>query len=148
MAAKISKLTDNSWIMKGGHEKSGLLLKKDTLYYFYSTTGSERLFSDFGKVEKYFGKLKDEGDKVSITNNISGYPTKHDEIEIISSEPPMYKKINSEVIYMAGYYGLKYDAGWSIVFCPKEDTKNGYEHIGPYRNKIEARVEVNKRNNE
>ena len=147
MAAKISQLTDNTWIFKGGHEKTGLLIKIENSYKFYSTEGTQRFFSDFSKVEKYFGKLKDEGSKNVITNNISGYPTKHDDIVIISNDPAIYTKTGSTVKYYAGYYALKYEGGWSPVFCPKVETCESYENIGPYRNKIEVRVEVNKLNN-
>lgn len=148
MAAKISNLTANSWLVKGGHEKTGLLLKKNETYVFYTSEGSMRMFSDYSKVEKYFGKLKNDEDKVSLTDNIAGYPTKHENIEMISEEPPIYKKNDSTMQFYAGYYGLKYEGGWSMVFCPKVETKNSYKSIGPYRNKIEARVEINRMNNE
>lgn len=148
MAAKLSNLTNNTWIVKGGHEKSGLLIKQENSYKFYSTEGTERFFTDFSKVEKYFGKIKDEGKKTVLTNNISGYPTKYDDIEIVSESPPIYKKIGSDILFYAGYYGLKYEGGWAPSFCPKVDTCNAYENIGPFRNKIEMRVEINRLNND
>lgn len=148
MAAKISNLTDNSWILKGGYEKTGLLIKNNDIYNFYSSVGTHRMFTDFAKVEKYFGKLKDEGKKNQLTSNISGYPTKHEEIEVVSENPPIYKKIGSDITFYAGYYALKYEAGWASVYCPKVDTCSSYEVSGPFRNKIEVRVEVNRLNNE
>lgn len=148
MAAKISSLTDNTWILKGGYEKTGLLSLKDSIYTFYSSEGTMRIFSDFSKVEKYFGKLKEDEEKIQLVNNISGFPVKHDKIEIISEDPPIYKKEESSMRFYAGYYGLKYEAGWSMVFCPKVETKDSYQSIGPFRNKIEARVEINRNNNE
>lgn len=148
MAAKISNLTSNSWLLKGGHEKTGLLIKKNEIYTFYSSEGTMRIFSDYQKIEKYFGKLKNDEEKLSLTNNISGFPIKHDDIEIISENPPVYKKEGSSMKFYAGYYGLKYEGGWSMVFCPKVETKDSYKSIGPYRNKIEARVEINRMNND
>lgn len=148
MAAKLSNLTDNTWIIKGGYQKNGLLIKNDDVYNFYPSEGEERFFSSFSMVEKYFGKIKEDKNKKVLTTNISGYPTKHDDIEIISYDPPMYKKVGSAVEYYAGFYALKYSGGWVVSFCPKTSICDTYKNIGPFRNKIEVKVEVNKLNNE
>lgn len=144
MATKVTKITDNSWIMKGGHNKIGLLQKKNG-YVFYPTNSDKKYFSTYEDVEKYFGKISIEGEK-SVSNNINGYPIKHLDAEIIDTDNLLYSKTGSKIIFMAGYYGFKQKGGWVVNFCPKQSTYESYETIGPYRSKIECTVEVQHKN--
>lgn len=148
MAAKITKLTDNSWIVRGGHKKIGVICKIQDGYNFFPTEGTKRNFSDYEKLEKYFGKLKIESEKEVSTDNINGYPLKHSDINIISEDELTYSKIGSEIVFKAGYFGIRHKGGWVVTFCPKEATLSGYETIGPFRSKVECTVEVQHKNTE
>lgn len=148
MATKIIKMTDNSWIIKGGHKKIGIL-HKDTnnCYLFYPIDGEKKEFSSYVELEKYFGKLTIEGEK-NISDNINGYPIKHLDSEVIDQENLIYVKSGSKIKFLAGYYGFKQKAGWVVNFCPKQSTYEAYETIGPFRSKLECTVEVQHKNTE
>lgn len=145
MATKITKLTDNSWIMKGGH-KTGILEKKDG-YIFYSLIGEQHHFDDYSEVEKYFGKIILDGEK-NTSDNINGYPIKHLDSTIVDKDKLIYKKAGSKIEFLAGYYGFKQKSGWVVNFCPKVSTASSYETIGPFRSKLECTVEVQNKNTE
>lgn len=144
MATKVTKITDNSWIMKGGHNKIGILQKKDG-YTFYPTNSEIKKFNDYSEVEKYFGKITIDGEK-NVSDNINGYPIKHLDSEIVDRDKLVYTKAGSKVEFLAGYYGFKQKSGWVVNFCPKLSTFESYETIGPFRSKIECTVEVQHKN--
>lgn len=143
--AKITKLTDNTWIIKGGH-KTGILEKNGT-YEFYSVSGEQTHFNDYSEVEKYFGKMTIDGEK-NTSDNINGYPIKHLDSEIKDRDKLIYTKVGSKIEFLAGYYGFKQKSGWVVNFCPKVSTAESYEIIGPFRSKIECTVEVQNKNTE
>ena len=148
MATKIIKMTDNSWIVNGGHNKKGIVIReKDRSYNFYPTSTDKRHFADMVQLEKYFGKLVISDEK-NISSNINGYPIKHLDAEIISNEELTYKKVGSNIVFLAGYYGFKQKAGWVVNYCPKKSTAESYETVGPFRSKIECTVEVQNKNTE
>jgi hypothetical protein len=52
----------------------------------------------------------------------------------ITRKLPIYtKSAKSKSFYCAGYYLLKMNKYWTIVYCPKMITLNRYEFKGPYK---------------
>ena len=142
---KISQLTNNSWLIRSNTVDFGILFKRKNDYLFLSP--NKRLeFNDMQSVYKKFGVLQEDIQKEIQENfSISGFPVKHDKIEIISENPPLYKKIN--VVFGAGYWGIDSSRGWSLVFCPKYETCTKYGSVGPFKNRLEALNHLNSLNN-
>lgn len=142
--AKMTQLTKHCWLVKhlSNSDYTGLLSKTNDGYEFLGKT--EKLsFETLKEAEKIFGKLKEVKKKESdIITDIDGYPIKHDDINIISTEPPIYNKREGGVEFIAGYCCIKFERGWALTFCPKYTTFSNNESLGPFRNKIEAQGQV------
>ena len=55
------------------------------------------------------------------------------------------KKLNSNTVYVAGYYLLKYHGmGWQHAFCPKADTYEKYETQGPFLTEWDMNLSLKK----
>ena len=133
---KILQLTANSWLIRAGSGASGLLFKTDAEYLFMSPS-SRLTFEDLKAVEKKFGKLDTENRvEEEEVANIRGYPVKHQGITVVSEDPAHYTT-GGKVIFAAGYWGLKFTNGWTQAFCPKVRTLSDYDHVGPFKNKLE-----------
>jgi hypothetical protein len=48
------------------------------------------------------------------------------------------KKKTSKCHYCAGYFVIKFQTEWQIVFCPKLIMINRYQYLGPFKSKVEA----------
>ncbi len=142
---KVIQLTTNSWLIRANTLKAGLLFKLPDEYVFMST--DKRIsFATYQDVEKRLGKLEVEPPKVDkILSTIRNYPIKHSNITIISEDPPLYKK-NGNTVYAAGYWGLKFQGGWTQAYCPKHETCEKYETVGPFSNRLEMLNHISKLN--
>lgn len=147
--AKISQLTQNSWFIKNNTnlDYTGLLYLKDGIYTFLSP--SKRFeFKSMDEVSKKFGKLKEDTRATpSEKTAINGFPVRHETFTVVGEDPPLYTKGFGKTEYIAGYNGVKFDKGWILAFCPKYSTYCEYEHIGPYRNRLEALNNISALNN-
>jgi hypothetical protein len=144
---KIYQLTNNSWIIRAGVDDSGLLFKKLEGYLFLSAT--KRIeFNSMNDVSKRFGKLQEEirENKDTQLSIISGFPVRHDNITVISEDPPLYTK-GTDLIFAAGYWCEKCATGWNLSFCPKQKTTQKPDVIGPFKNRLEAMNKMNSLNN-
>ena len=81
-------------------------------------------------------------------DEVEGYPSKHRAFNKTLNDKniPVYTKTEkSNVLYAAGYYGLKFPgAGWKNVYCVKAETLDNYEFIGPFKTKTELEAEINR----
>lgn len=133
---KLVQLTSNSWLVRAGSQSSGLLLKQKDGLIFMSPTQKTN-FADMEAVAKKFGKIKFEDLKAEEEiSSIRGYPVKHQGITVTNEDPPRYTK-GSNTVFNAGYWGLKFTTGWTQAYCPKQETCEKYESIGPFRNRLE-----------
>lgn len=134
--SKMLQLTANSWLLRSNSGSSGVLFKIESGYLFLSTE-KHLEFDTLEDVEKKFGKLTVESrtDEDEISQ-INGYPIKHEHIQIQSENPPLYTT-GGRIIFVGGYWGLKFPNGWTIAFCPKQKTTQEYESVGPFRTKLE-----------
>jgi len=48
------------------------------------------------------------------------------------------KSKNSRCHYCAGYFVVKFQSEWQVMFCPKLIMLNRYEFSGPYKSKADA----------
>lgn len=135
--AKIVQLTTNSWLLRAGDAASGLLFKSTDGYLFMNPK-ARLTFANIEAVESKFGTLKEiarETEQVSLVHN--GYPVKHPGFTPVESELPLYTKEGGKTVFAAGYWGLKFNQGWTQAFCPKHATLGDYKHVGPFKNRLE-----------
>jgi hypothetical protein len=145
--SKIYQLTNNSWIIRAGVTNSGLLFKNAEGYLYLSTT--KRIeFKTMDDVIRRFGALKEETreNKDTQLSAINGFPVRHESVIVISEDPALYTK-GTDVVFVAGYWGIKYNNGWTLALCPKQKTTQEYETAGPFRNRLEALNRLNVLNN-
>lgn len=142
--SKIVQLTENSWLVKAGIDESGLLFERPDGFLMLQL--NRRLtFADEKAVKAKIGKLprNTQTEEVEISN-INGYPVRHDNVKPVDhASLPTYNK-GTKVIFVAGYWCVKFDQGWSFVFCPKLKTLEEYETVGPFKNKLEMMSQLNK----
>ena len=154
---------DRFWIVEDAGIKLGLIRKTETSDFEVimqdaldvETLPFDALTSKYGskileskqvkKIESVeYGKDLDE---------VNGVPTKHkafnkQSVTIAEKDIPTYTKTEkSQVVYAAGYYGLKFpEAGWKNVYCVKAETLNNYEFIGPFNSKTQLEAEIHRAN--
>lgn len=134
--SKMLQMTSNSWLIRASSGTSGVLFKIDTGYLFMSPT-SRMEFEDLDAVKKKFGKLEiEQRQDEEEVSQIAGFPVKHDHIVIQSESPPTYTT-GGRMIFVAGYWGLKFPNGWTTAYCPKLKTTQEHESCGPFRSKLE-----------
>jgi|ETN07SMinimDraft_1059922.scaffolds.fasta_scaffold01255_10 hypothetical protein len=79
---------------------------------------------------------------------IDGYPSKHVAYNISTVEKdgkqiPTYTKSEaSKVVYIAGYYGVRFPSDWRWFYGGKLDTLDNYNFIGPFKTKSEMDTET------
>lgn len=137
--AKLSQITENSWFMKTNSDITGLLIKKDK--YTFLTKTNKETFDTLDDIASKYGKISYIEREVEIASNIDGFPVRHKDIEVISSNPPIFvkkTKIGSNVEFYAGYWSIKHPNGWGSALCPKVSTVKETEHEGPFRTKLEC----------
>lgn len=134
--SKMFQLSPNSWFIRQASGAAGLLFKQVDGYLFMSPS-SRREFADFAAVETVVGKLVLESrvDEEEVSN-IAGFPVKHQGITVVGEDPPLYN-VGGKVVFAAGYWGLKFTNGWTQAYCPKKDTTEAYESVGPFKNRLE-----------
>lgn len=135
--AKILQLTENSWIFRAGDANSGILFKTDTGYLFMGPK-TRSTYASLDEVKKKYGNIKVIEREEAVDNStLNGYPVKHAVISKVSDMPPIYTKDNGKTEYVAGYWGLLFQQGWTQAFCPKKATIDTYESVGPFKNRLE-----------
>jgi hypothetical protein len=138
---KMIQLTENSWMIKAGTDKSGLLFKILDKFLFLGFK-SRLEFDTLEDVTKVFGRLEQSSAVAEETlESINGYPLKHVGVTLISQSPPLYTK-GTNLVFCAGYWAIKMNKAWVLGFCPKHKTTTENESIGPFKNRLEALNQV------
>lgn len=146
--AKIKKMTSNSWMIRDNvGEIQGILVKLLDEKYLVLSNDGKNYYDDIQSIENIYGKFKEEKNKKSkeITH-INGYPIKHTTANVISENPPLYKKTGN-AIFIAGYWGVKFKNGWTGVYCPKQSTIEQNESVGPFKQRLEMLNHITTLNN-
>ena len=142
---KCTQLTATSWLLDYGSTSPGLLFAIGERFLYLSIT--KRLeFESFDEVIEKFGGVESEVQERAVTH-IGKFPIKHRDAIIISDNPPLYNR-GGNIIFAAGFWGLHYPNGWSLTFCPKKDTLDSYESIGPFCDRLEAQIVLNSKNHQ
>lgn len=147
MTYSIKQLTDNSWILLENQNRLAVLTKNIQGKIQVLGNIEKKLFDTLSDVETHLGSKFEIEETVIQSQEIEkirGYPIKHTAVsEVDSTELPLYKKGN--VVYTAGYYGIKFDHGWSASYCPKLLTLNSHEYIGPFTTKLEMQNSISQK---
>jgi len=138
--AKILQLTENSWIFRAGDANSGILFKTLDGYMFLGPKTVSN-YASLDDLKKKFGNIKlvERAQEISTNNTLNGYPVKHNgDIEQVEHDKfPVYVKAGTKTEFVAGYWGLLFQQGWTQAYCPKKQTIESYESVGPFKNRLE-----------
>ncbi len=139
MAAFLYPITENSWFIK---EKDntiiGILYALGEDGYMIANKQAKIFYENMEKVEADIGKIKISERKVKrVEDTVNGYPVKHDDIEVVNEDPPIYYKRNGKTEFVAGYWGIQFKNGWTPAFCPKASTILTNNAEGPFKNRLE-----------
>lgn len=152
---------DRFWIVEDAGIKLGLIRKtrsSDFEVIMQDALSVETLPFD-ALTSKYGSKILESKQVKKIESveygkdidAVEGVPTKHKAfnkktIIIANKNIPVYTKTEkSEVVYAAGYYGLKFpEAGWKNAYCVKAETLHNYVFIGPFNSKTQLESEINR----
>jgi len=152
MIIQLKEITDSSWLVitEKEQEKIGLLSGKTDGSFTLLSKGGKVGFSDKDEVSEFFAEpVFDNVIVTSLTTDtqhtVKGFPVDFDtpfeadpEDEI--SDLPLYTKTKtSKVYHCAGYYCIKFPKGWADAYSPKLSTLQKYEHIGPFKDELEAK---------
>lgn len=148
MSYTIKQLTETGWILQKNSDRIAVLSELPNGKIQVLGKLEKKLFDKISDIEKYIGeeiKIEEIIEQSQELDNIDGYPIKHTAIVHIESSNglPVYKKGN--VTFAAGYYGVKFDNGWSASYCPKLSTIDGNEYIGPFRTKLEMQNSISQK---
>lgn len=139
IVSTIHPITENSWFIRSGEGSIiGLMYKLEGDTYLVANKVEKKYFNTFDDIKETYGTLEIKERTLKKTNDtVNGYPVKHEDIEIVCEDPPMYYKTNGKTEFVAGYWGLLFKNGWSPAFCPKASTVLSNEAIGPFKNRLE-----------
>lgn len=137
MSLKLTQLTPHSWLMQVGSVYTGILHRSINEYTVLSNGNISR-YNEKTLKQKYGKITYNEVEEAKSISTINGYPVKHDNINIVSEEPPLYTKNTSDIQFIAGYWCNRFKNGWNLVLCPKYSTVLENESSGPFKHRIEA----------
>ena len=144
----IKQITEKGWILQKDADRIAILSELPSGKIQVLGKLEKKLFDKMSDIENYIGeeiKIEEIAEQSEELENIDGYPTKHLSIVKIDNINglPVYKKGN--VTFAAGYYGIKFENGWSSSFCPKLSTLESNEYIGPFNNKLEMQNSISQK---
>lgn len=147
----LKPLTDTSWILLKDGAQYALITSKNNELISFGSKLERNKFSDIEDLNKFLGSKvtieKTEDDSVEEIGNVNSYPVKHaTAIALEDQELPVYKRTaNSNTLYCAGYYGVKFPNGWVQSYCPKILTLQENEFIGPFTTKLEMQNAISQK---
>lgn len=136
-----SVIKNKFWILEENATRVGMMNLKDNNYTVH--IGKQ----DF--VAHDTSELRNMGIEFAVRDlthgghiSVMGYPTDQEDVfnvKEIDGFPTYTKKIESNSIHAAGWYGLKFKNGWVAVLCPRLSTIKNNEYCGPYKNKMDLK---------
>jgi hypothetical protein len=139
-----SVLSNKYWILESNGQKIGTIQAIDA--------GGFSLVKD--QERKRYASITALGDENNIifdrknskksnaTNLITDYPVSGKPYNIIWNVRKKFaaytKNKNSKCHYCAGYFAIKFQNEWQVMFCPKLIMVNRYQSLGPFKSKVEA----------
>lgn len=140
MSYSIKQLTSTSWILQKNSDRIAILSELPNKKIQVLGNLDQKLFDSMSDIEKFVGeqfKIEEVFENTDELDNINGFPIRHLSVNPVENTQglPLYRKGN--IIFAAGYYGIKFENGWSASYCPKQSTLTDNEYIGPFKNKLE-----------
>jgi hypothetical protein len=144
-------INTNSWILQEWGNRVGVLSLTEkwnvldkTGQHSYSSLEELQSLNEW-RIDFETG---DESSEPAV-DKIGIFPIKHTLPQSIEMEPIVsYTKTTKSLIrFAAGYWGIRFDHGWTAVFCPKVETVLNNETAGPFTSKIETSSVVKQQNN-
>tara|TARA_E500000318_G_scaffold13458_2_gene12655 strand:- start:134 stop:637 length:504 start_codon:yes stop_codon:yes gene_type:complete len=138
-------LPDRFWIIEHNGSRIGTIQRHDQNQFIVTGTDSSIANLTLAEVEDKFDLFEpiNEVEPQSSDKIVYGYPAKHtpyNAVFDVKHQLPLYSKSpNSDNMYAAGYYCVKFPKGWVKGFCPKLATIQGNEFRGPFKTVIEQR---------
>ena len=141
---KMKEVTETSYILEKDGSNTGLVtitiegIKVIGPY-------DRKLFADADELTAYLGgdltieARESEDDKEDEIGQINGYPIKHKAVfDVEEGTIVTYSKTaKGKARFAAGYYALDFEHGWTGSYCPRTQTLEENEFIGPFRTKLE-----------
>tara|TARA_R100000030_G_scaffold32517_1_gene24050 strand:- start:412 stop:891 length:480 start_codon:yes stop_codon:yes gene_type:complete len=139
-------LRDRFWIIEHNGSRIGTIQRHDQNQFIVTGTDSSVTNCTLEEIEDKFN-LFDTTDvvehKQDLAKEVYGYPTKHSPYNAVFDvhhKLPLYSKSpNSDNMYAAGYYCVKFPKGWVKGFCPKLSTIAENDFEGPFKTVMEQR---------
>ncbi len=139
-------LRDRFWIIEHNGSRIGTIQRHDQNQFIVTGTDSSVTNCTLEEIEDKFD-LFDTTDvvehKQDLVKEVYGYPTKHapyNAVFDVHHKLPLYSKSpNSDNMYAAGYYCVKFPKGWVKGFCPKLSTIAENDFEGPFKTVMEQR---------
>lgn len=144
--ATLTPLNETAWLLKDSGSIQGLVVEYPDHVLFLSPT--EKTKTTMDELKDRYGSLNMAISKVvTKTSTIDGYPVKHDDIQVVSTTPPIYVRRNSSIEFVAGYWGFLQNNKWVQSFCPKLSTLQENELVGPFKTRLEMLNRLSSLNN-
>ena len=139
-------LRDRFWIIEHNGSRIGTIQRHDQNQFIVTGTDSSVTNCTLEEIENKFDLFDAHTESQppqEIAQEVHGYPTKHipyNAVFDVKHQLPLYSKSpNSDNMYAAGYYCVKFPKGWVKGFCPKLSTIADNEFQGPFKTVMEQR---------
>jgi hypothetical protein len=153
---KLQQISDVAWIVQQGNQRIGLLNKDVQNHYTFISGKTVEIFDNDTEVTAHFGNIKLFEEKVNAPTTIAdsyyikGFLVEYpDPVPVEPGNPhyrhdlPLYSKTSdSDVLYAAGWYCIKFDKGWKHAHGPKLSTLKQYGYKGPFRTQLECKHRI------
>jgi hypothetical protein len=146
----IKRLTETTWILENNHEKQSLVICKNDNTVQLIGKINERFdsFDSFVKKHKPIVIQNTQENSEKEQARINSFPVKHETYFHVQTDPvPSYSKNEANTArHAAGYYIVKTNNVWNSIFCPKIQTLENAEYMGPFTTKLEMQHQMNIKN--
>lgn len=148
---KAQPITDQTWILTSQTQRLGVLSVNSDQHWQFLGQGQIEKFTQLHELEAaQFWKITFEKKATAeevVVEKIGHLPIKHAAPENIETDPVVsYTKAKTSAVrFAAGFWGLKFNV-WQGSFCPKLQTLQEHEHVGPFSTKLELNTILAKMN--
>jgi hypothetical protein len=141
---KLKEITETSYILEKDGSNTGLVIVSTDGFKVIGPF-DKKVFGDADELTRYLGgdltieARESEDDKEDEIGQINGYPIKHKAVfDVEEGDIVTYSKASkSKARFAAGYYALDFEHGWTGSYCPRTQTLEENQFIGPFRTKLE-----------
>jgi len=140
-----SVLSNKYWILESNGQKIGTIQAIDAGGFSLVKDQERKRYASItalGSENNIIFDRKNNKKSTSTLNLISDYPVAGKAYNIIWNVRKKFaaytKNKNSKCHYCAGYFAIKFQNEWQVMFCPKLIMVNRYETLGPFKTRTEA----------